>query len=262
MNSFKGLVQKEWLVGKTTLLWLLALQAGFVCLAFFAASYWEVAGLFYLCTWLNMLVQPLFIFSVILSCLHSEGKTMLWIHNPQSAAMLLGSKLSISMFFQVASIFFSACIVFGGMMIPESLFKKGFHNETMLDGGSLLMTAGVLVMVSLALAVFTLFLWIVYHALAGNDVMKPLRVLLISAFCLGMLFFRNWLVSTGLYMKLDELWTVPIISDSSFSMSLDHFEFSFQTGGSLSLLTSGFELIGLVILFLISCWLLDRKIEV
>lgn len=52
------------------------------------------------------------------------------------------------------------------------------------------------------------------------------------------------------------------MSGSSMNMSEFKLELYLEGGGNISLLTSGLDVIGLVLLFLAACWLLDRKIEV
>lgn len=261
LNSFKGLVLKEWLIGKFTLLWLLVSQVGFVFISFLISRYWEVAGVFYMSTWVIMILQPFIMFSLILGCLNYEGKTQLWIYNPQSAAMLLGSKLLSSVLFQGISILFACCLVFVAFRVPTSYFQQDFQLEHMELLG-LLQVGGVMTAVSIVIAVLMMFLWVVYHALARIQLIKNIRWLLVFLLFIGTVILKNWVGHTMLYSKLDDIWAVPAFSGSSFRLSQSKLEFYLESGGNISLLTSGLDVIGLVILFLASCWLLDRKIEV
>ncbi|MGW6298130.1 hypothetical protein [Peribacillus butanolivorans] len=262
MNSFKGLMKKEWLIGKNALLWLLVVQGGLVFISFLASRYWEVAGLFYMCTWLIIMMHPLIMILLILGCLSSDGKTQLWIYNPQSAGMLLGCKLLISMVFQMVSIIFSSCLIFVASTIPVSYFQADFQVENKLGIMGLLKIDAFMLTVSILIAVFLLFLWVVYHALARVHSIKHLRWLFVSALCLGMIILRNEIVNTAFYQKLDEIWLIPAMSGSSMNMSEFKLELYLEGGGNISLLTSGLDVIGFVLLFLAACWLLDRKIEV
>ncbi|WP_375089599.1 hypothetical protein ACDZ29_01610 [Peribacillus sp. RS7] len=262
MISFKGLVQKEWLIGKATLLWLLVAQVGFVFISFLASKFLEVAGLFYMCTWVILFLQPFIMFSLIFGCLNYEGKTQLWIHNPQSAAILLGSKLVSSVLFQVVSILFASCLVFVAFKVPTSYFQQDFQVGNITELGSLLQLGGAMTAVSIVIAVLMMFLWVVYHALARIQLIKNIRWLLVSLLFIGMVLLKNWVGHTMVYRNLDDIWAVPAFSGSSFSLSQAKLEFYIEGGGNISLLTSGLDVIGLVILFLASCWLLDRKIEV
>ncbi|MDM5221865.1 hypothetical protein QUF86_14180 [Peribacillus sp. NJ11] len=262
MNSFKGLVQKEWLIGKSTLLWLLVAQVGFVFISFLVSKFLEVAGLFYMCTWVILFLQPFIMFSLIFGCLNYEGKTQLWIHNPQSAAILLGSKLLSSVLFQVVSILFASCLVIVAFKVPTSYFQQDFQVGNITELGGLLQIGGVMTAVSIGIAVLMMFLWVVYHALARIQFIKNIRWLLVSLLFIGMVLLKNWVGHTMVYQKLDDIWAVPAFSGSSFSLSQAKLEFYIESGGNISLLTSGLDVIGLVILFLASCWLLDRKIEV
>ncbi|MGG4265250.1 hypothetical protein [Peribacillus simplex] len=262
MNSFKGLMKKEWLIGKTTLLWLLVAQVGLVFIVFLLSRYLEVAGLFYLCTSVIMFLQPFFMFSLIFGCLNYEGKTQLWIHNPQSAVMLLGSKLLSSVLFQVVSILFACCLVFVAFRVPTSYFQPDFQMENNSELVGLLQIGGVMTAVSIVIAVLMMFLWVVYHALLKIQLIKNIRWLIVSLLFIGMVLAGNWVGNTKIYKKLDELWAVPAFSGSSFSLSQAKFEFYIESKENISLLTSGLDVIALVILFLASCWLLDRKVEV
>ncbi|MEJ9229118.1 hypothetical protein LAV79_06370 [Peribacillus butanolivorans] len=261
MNSFKGLMKKEWLIGKNALLWLLVVQGGLVFISFLASRYFEVAGLFYMGTWLIMIMQPFIMVSLIFGCLNSDGKTQLWIYNPQSSAILLGSKLLTSVLFQVASILFACFLVFVALRVPTSYFHADFQLERMMGLMSLFKIGGFLTAAGIGIAVLMMFLWVVYHALARIQLIKNVRWLFVSLLFIGMLLLKNWVGNTNLYQKLDDIWVVPALSGSSFSMSQAKLEFFFEAG-NISLLTSGLDVIGLVLLFLASCWLLDRKIEV
>ncbi|MEK4537544.1 hypothetical protein NST21_19760 [Peribacillus sp. FSL K6-1552] len=261
MNSFKGLMKKEWLIGKNALLWLLVVQGGLVFISFLVSRYWEVAGLFYMCTWLIIMMHPLIMILLILGCLSSDGKTQLWIYNPQSAGMLLGCKLLISMVFQMVSIIFSSCLVFVASTIPVSYFQADFQVENSLGIMGLLKVDAFMLTVSIVIAVFLLFLWVVYHALARIHSIKNLRWLLVSALCIGMIMLRDRIVNTVFYQKLDDMWVIKTISETSMTMTDFKLGFYFKAGDT-SLLASGLDVIGVVLLFLASCWLLDRKIEV
>ena len=262
MNSFKGLMKKEWLIGKSTLLWLLVAQVGLVFIAFLASRYLEVAGLFYMCTWMIMFLQPFIMFSLIFGCLNYEGKTQLWIHNPQSAAILLGSKLLIKC--AVSGGFNFICLLFSfvAFRIPTSYFQPDFQVESFSGLVGLLQIGGVMTAVSIVIAVLMMFLWVVYHALARIQLIKNIRWLIVSLLFIGMVLVKNWVGNTKIYMKLDDLWAVPAFNGSSFSLSQAKLEFYLEGRENISLLTSGLDVIALVILFLASCWLLDRKIEV
>lgn len=263
LNSFKGLVLKEWLIGKSTLLWLLVAQVGFVIISFLVSRYWEVAGIFYMSTWVIMILQPFIMFSLIFGCLNYDGKTQLWIYNPQSAAMLLGSKLLSSVLFQVVSILFASCLVFVAFKVPTSYFQQDFQVGSITELGGLLQIGGVMTAVSIVIAVLMMFLWVVYHALARIQLIKNIRWLFVFFLFIGMILLKYWVGNTKVYQKLDEIWAVPAFSgSSSFSLSKTNLEFYLEGGGNISLLTSGLDVIGLLILFLASCWLLDRKIEV
>ncbi|MFE0507705.1 hypothetical protein ACWF7H_06755 [Peribacillus butanolivorans] len=261
MNSFKGLMKKEWLIGKNALLWLLVVQGGLVFISFLASRYWEVAGLFYMCTWLIIMMHPLIMILLILGCLSSDGKTQLWIYNPQSSAVLLGSKLLTSVLFQMVSIIFSSCLIFVASTIPVSYFQADFQVENKLGIMGLLKLDAFMLIVSILIAVFLLFLWVVYHALARVHSIKHLRWLFVSVLCLGIIMLRNEIVNTAFYQKLDDMWVIQTISETSMTMT--DFKLGFYLkAGDTSLLASGLDVIGVVLLFLASCWLLDRKIEV
>ncbi|MFJ7828922.1 hypothetical protein ACQKL0_05820 [Peribacillus sp. NPDC097264] len=261
MKAFRGLMQKEWLIGKSVLLWLLLAQAGLVFVAYLLAKYFEVAGLFYISSPMVMLMHPLIMIFLICSRLNVEGKAQVWLYNPQSSGMLLGSKLLISVLFQGMSLLFACLLTFVTMRIPTSNFGVSFHTESMMSFYNLLQMGIFLMAVSLFLALVMLFLWVVYHALARVSAIKPFRWLIVSLLFIGMVMVGSWYESTAVYQQMDTVWVVDVLSDSSFTMSADNLKFYLNTGG-ISLLTTGLDIITLVLLFLASCWLLDRKIEV
>ena len=139
MKAFRGLIQKEWLIGKTMLLWLLLAQVGFVFIAFFLAKYMDVPGLFYLSSGGLLLIQPLFIIFLILNALHSEGKTPLWLHSPQSSGLLLGSKVLVSVLFQMISFIFACALFLVSLSIPPTSY---YQVDTVMRGIDLLLMCG------------------------------------------------------------------------------------------------------------------------
>ena len=248
-------------MGKSVLLWLVLAQAGFVLVAYVLAKYLGIAGLFYISSPMVMMMHPLIMIFLICSRLNVEGKAQVWLYNPQSSAMLLGSKLLISVLFQGGSLLLACLLTFVTMRIPTSHFGVSFHAESMMSFYNLLQMGIFLMAFSLFLALVMLFLWVVYHALARLSAIKPFRWLIVSLLFIGMVMVGSWYESTAVYQQMDTVWVVDVLSASSFTMSADNLRFYLNTGG-ISLLTTGLDIITLVLLFMASCWLLDRKIEV
>lgn len=261
MKAFRGLIQKEWLIGKTMLLWLLLAQVGFVFIAYFLAKYMDAPGLFYFSSSGILMMQPMIIIFLILNALHSEGKTQLWLHSPQSSGLLLGSKVLVSVLFQMISFMFACGLTLISLSIPTNYFQEYFQVDTVMRGIDLFMLIGNYLVICIFISILVVFLWVIYHALARISAIKKIRWLVVTLLFACMTMLGYWFESSSFYQWMDDIWVVEGLINVSFEMTDVSMDYILNTEKD-SLLTSGLDILSLVLFFLASCWLMDRKLEV
>lgn len=123
---------------------------------------------------LQLLLAPI----MLLSALRQEGKTQLWLYNPQSSKKLILAKMSAVFTFQVVSQLIMALYAF---VIMTFLTYKGEINtlsELLSFKPGLLIHLGIL-SASLYFSFWITFLWTVYHSLGKYPAIRNFRWLII-----------------------------------------------------------------------------------
>ena len=207
-----------------------------------------------------VLFLPLHLFFmpiVVYYLLRMEGKTQLWLYNPQSSAKLLLAKLTIAFLFQLISqvILMGAGFLLIKYLLGQNVFEMIPKMNVFWVNIGLLATA-------FYMAIWTIFLWTVYHSLGRFPAWKNFRwlavVLLIGGYNLiEMLFMKVKTLSNFIH-----IWTIDIHSIV---------EVGYETGKGWEIINETMPVpilpfliypIILLILFLAAGRLLDKKVEV
>lgn len=259
MKPFLGLMKKEWKLGRKSLVWLLLLQMVLVLITYLLGNHYQVPGIMFVGIIPLLLIHILMVPVMLLTLLNVEGKSQLWLHNPQSSILLLGSKLLTGLGLHLISLLFSAVVLVLALMNSSSMLS----NEQMQGYGifELGTVLGVITIFSLFLAVECLLLWVIYHALVKFPQIKNVRWLIITILFFGINFLLNFFQDTALYQSLDEIARVTIFQFNSFSVDTDEFSLAGEVI-DFSLLTFSIDTLFVVGLFYLACWVFDRKLEV
>lgn len=203
-------------------------------------------------------MQPLAIIFLISNALHSEGKTQLWMHSPQSSGLLLGSKVLVSVLFQMISFIFACGLALVSLSIPPTSY---YQVDKVMRGIDLFMLIGNYLVICIFISILVVFLWMTYHSLARISALKKIRWLVVTLLFACMTMLGYWFESSSFYQWMDDIWVVEGLINVSFEMTDVSMDYIVNTEKE-SLLTGGLDILSLVLLFLASCWLMDRKLEV
>ena len=105
MSAFTGLYWKELKIAKVDFFTLLVLMLLVLIAAFSATQYyeepWFMAAAYFFVYVMHFGYLPLFMFA----SLRREGKTQLWLHNPNSGVLLFSAKLAAVLTYYFISLF-------------------------------------------------------------------------------------------------------------------------------------------------------------
>lgn len=258
MLAFQGLLKKDFGISKFWfLLWLIFL-AVFLLIPFLLEIYYHMSLTFLPVAVLLLIgFHAFFLPVMLLSMLRLEGKTPLWLYNPQNSKALFLSKIAVSSIYQlIAQVFLSGV----GLIIYQFNKNQFFIEEADLFKGITVFNIGLLLF-GLYISCWAIFYWTVYHSLGKFPTVKNWRWLVL------LLLFFVFNTITTLLAKIEFLkgiinkWKIPVLMNSNLDFK--------QGGWHIYLNAVDMPVVGLVIyvivafsLFLISCWLLDRKVEV
>ena len=259
MNAFKGLLWKDY---QTSKIWFL----GWLAIIFLIYVIGIVTG--------NVVNNPSVVIvflmmlgvfhiavlpTIVFSMLKLEGNTQLWLHSPQNGFTLIISKIMIAFLYSTLSLLIvDALGMISLVLFPENglfaywPFKEGvFFN--------LIVTT-----VALYFSVWTIFFWTFYHALNKYPALKNIRSLVIVGFIIIYQSIISFFMSLKWVQKLFfESFTVNV--NSGFFFTIGQGEANFGMNGDIipmPILPFLFEGCVMITLFILSCWLLDRKVEV
>ncbi|KYD08796.1 hypothetical protein [Caldibacillus debilis] len=255
MKPFIGLVKKELLLARYWYLTSVIFMALIFLAAFLLGLRYDMPTAFVPFYMLSMIFLLFFMPAMLLSLLRVEGRTQLWLYNPQPSSLLLLGKLAAAFLFQLLS---HLLFILAGILFNLWLEKHGFSPRIPIgEAFSIhLLITGVAVIFSL----WSAFLWTVYHSLGKYPRLKHLRWLIVSAIFLLYCYIESRV------MKLDFVhkWMEPSVkvsgtpslyfSGKGWSVEIDHMPIS--VGGLIY-----FILLSLL-LFYGASKLLDKKVEV
>lgn len=258
MLAFQGLLKKDFHISKNWFFLWIGFLALFLILPFALEVYFH-QPLSFLPIAVIMLLgfHVFFLPGMLLSMLRLEGKTQLWLYNPQNSKLLILSKIVISIAYQLIAQLFITCVGLVIYLFFKDLFILDkadlFIELTTLNAG--------LVLISLYFSLWCLFYWTVYHSLGKYPKMKNWRWLFVVVLFILLSLISSFLESIDVLQDILTKWKIPVIMGASFKYS--------HAGYTLGLNTMNLPVLTLVLyvaisvgLFVISCLLLDRKVEV
>lgn len=255
MGAWVGLLKKEWRLGLPA--FLIPLFLTILCLGLGAYGFYRSG-------------EPLVLMAVALSAIGGhllylpwymaysingeQGKLHLWLHNPQSGYQLLLAKYVCGLITMVLS-----------MTLPYLVLFTLKHHITFLKGDYLLLfgwlTLCFIVFFSLYLTVWGVFLWTLSRTLVPY--FGRLRWLVMF----GLIIVGTWLFSlwesTPLFDVLTHWGALEVdFTKVELKVGGDGFEVGLEEGELIYLGSFLYYSVVIFFVFLLSGWLLDRKVEV
>lgn len=191
---------------------------------------------------LTLLTLPL----ALLFNLNSEGAHLqLFLHNPQSIYRLIGVKIVFCLLLS---------FVYVGVVVLLYTFFTLFYPKQ-IPIFSLMIMSFYSVVISIYPAMILLFLWTLHQIWQTYIGMISILFVILTLFSGSLLF--NWIEGTNFYTRLFE-WG-NIFTPANITTENDAFTFTYAP-----MYTGTFLLNGMVsvMLYVISCYLMDKKVEV
>lgn len=204
-----------------------------------------------------------YLFSYMAHSLQQEKKKLhLWLHNPMSGMGLLLAKLLNGLVAMTITLFITCSIALLAYfsIVDNTFFGTGLSWSAVLRIGFIILIH--IYLISIYFAILFVFFWIIYLMLVRRIGVAPSLVLTLIIF--GVLnYIKGQFEATSLYKYLTHWGAFPV---RSFISSLHlPFKYQFSLDTAPVPMYFGIYIFGAVvtlILFIISCWILDRKVEV
>lgn len=205
----------------------------------------------------------LYLICYIFFSLQAERKKLhLWLHNPLPGYSLLLSKLLNGIIAMSITLFLSSSVVLLGIASMGDIISEEVSWKQIFSIG--IFTEVNLYLFAIDLAVWFIFSWMIYRMLTRRlgIVMSLIITLGITAL---IIYLYAKFETTGLYTTLTQWGEIPLAKFIQYGTNFQAESMSFSTQITESVIHTGtyvFEAIIAVILFFISSWILDRKVEV
>ena len=247
MNAWSGLVRKEFRLGRMGVLVALIVMSIYIGFSFYFS--WKTdPGVLIMMSSTLVMGHIIYLPVYIGLSLHREKHTMHhWLHNPLPGTTLLATKM-LNGFLSLCFSLLIACLFF--------LYAWWVNKEIVDLSFQQVMDTGIFVLVHIILASIYIGLWTLLLSMleiVSKQKLGMWRVLVtVLILLLGPWTWRK-LEATTLYKNLTHWGAIPLTENNLFSMmNFDVLYIGFYI----------FHLVLAILLFLISSWLLDRKVEV
>ncbi|MCM3570686.1 hypothetical protein [Neobacillus mesonae] len=258
MSAFKGLLKKDFGISKFWFLFWLIFLLTLLIIPLGMEIYFHMPLSFLPMAVILLLGGHVFFLpAMLLSLLHLEGKTQLWLYNPQTSKVLFLSKITVSFVYQVIS---QVLLTGVGLTIYQFYKNQFFIEVSTLFKGILVLNAGLL-LIALYMSCWALFYWTIYHSLGKFPAVKNWRWLVVLILFFVLNTISTLIAKVEFIKEIVNKWTIPVLMNTNFNYK--------QGGWEINLNAAEIPLAGIIVyvitafcLFLISCWLLDRKVEV
>ncbi|WP_419881625.1 hypothetical protein ACN6MY_19325 [Peribacillus sp. B-H-3] len=261
MFAFKGLLKKEWLIGKKMLYVLLFLQAAFFVIGYASSWYFRSSSVFTLMMFVMILFHMGGIPAFLCYLLSADGKSQLWLHNPNSSWLLLGAKLIMSLVFHFLSILAACFLAYVVLHFSEDIFRGAAKVIDEPALGDLLALAVTVTASSLFIGSIVLLLWTLYHSLARVRLVRKVRWLAAFLGFAAITVLWNWMTTFAFYKKMESIGSFHFHTAGKFEITAHSVSFSAAENSS-SIMILALRVIFFVFAFWLSARLFDRKIEV
>ncbi|MCM3237116.1 hypothetical protein M3589_05165 [Heyndrickxia oleronia] len=257
MNSLVGLVKKDLMISRFLFIVWFAINILFMIGSFFLSKYMHEPmvpiGIFIMLLVLNTMLIPV----LVSASLRVEGKTQLWLYNPQSSTKLLLSKIITAISYQVISLI----LLFAyGYIVFKFSISSTINLDSILINESFSVSI-FLMALGLYLTFWIMFYWAIYHSLGKFPRIRRVRWLVIVVIFIGLSIIEDLILKIDAFSNLLDKWHFSIGLNPSFQYKNETWDFTF-VNTNFPLIPILIYFIISLILFVITSWLLDKKVEV
>jgi hypothetical protein len=259
MSKWKGLLRKEFHISKTGILVSIALViAGHLIAYVFSLKYNE-PGIMFVPAIVIVALHIFYLTVFMYLSLQAEAKHLhLWLHTSHSASGLLLAKLLTGMIGFLFSFSISGMFAYIGLLKLRGVYFSEETWETILVLKSGLFVGINVALLSIYLAIWLVFYWTIYQLLKRfMTKFSGLVIVMISFFVtwMGKLFQK-----TVLYEKLTKWGYVDIAVFGNIPLERKYV--MMEKMGQFPIGTFVYYSVIAIGLFILSAWLIDRKVEV
>ncbi|WP_404449563.1 hypothetical protein LG307_07805 [Sutcliffiella horikoshii] len=255
-RAFRGLMRKEWLLSKNTFIFLTCFKLFIWAVVLGGCLLTNNYEFLFIATTMIVGIHVIYITMMVGSGLSIEEKSQMWLHNPRSINMILGSKILTGMILQLISLL----VAFLLLGITVIFFRSSI--EHFLTVGSIIQMSVQLTFSGLELAIFYTFYWTVYHSMGKFYYLAKFKVVLFTLFIIAS-FTLILLIEKQLLAGLHSILPVPIEMTQFMNVYIEEDGLSIQSGAEkISLAGILISSIKIMVLYFLSSLLLNKVVEV
>lgn len=256
MAAFTGLLRKDFFVSRKWFITCLMAELLFLSIPFLIDAYTN-APFFIILVFLLILLMfhVFFLPAMLIQSLSFEGKSHIWLYNPQSSKKLLLSKVNVGLIYQLISQLLLTIIGVSLLFY----FKENIHVEGTFIFKAVLLFNLYLIGTAIYFACWIIFYWSVYHLLGRYTKLKGLRWLILITIFIAYKIIRSLLENVDFVNQIINGWTISI--DQKFK-EVSTWSDILPSFVDIPIPMVIFNCLLALGLFFFSSWLLDRKIEV
>lgn len=262
MLAFKGLFIKEL---KLTKGWFIV-GFGILIFSFIAGiglmNYFEETVVFPIISILILVGHVFYLPTYLINSLIIEGRSQLWLHNPNHGAMLFLAKLSAGLVYFLVS--FSIALFIADWQVNHSIYAESFNHFAGEPLPHISLIGIALALFSIYLGIWVLFYWSLYHSLKGVPFLKAFRWPILIGLWVVITAASNYIQNLPFYKKLINIGVIKLepMKTLKFEAGKSSASAGLVDTAEISIMNGLIYTAVVVIVFLISVWLLERKVEV
>ncbi|MCL6605500.1 MAG: hypothetical protein K6T94_21760 [Paenibacillus sp.] len=246
MSAWVALMKKDFKLTRTVFLVGLVMNVLIAMLTIYLGTIAENTLLTFIPLVLAVVLHVIYVPIVVFTSLKTEANQLhIWLHNPQPASRLMLSKIVNGLIMMVISLLM-LYVTTGLLIIPKFNLIETYWTDTRLSG---LFIFPHILMISIMIGVWVMFLWSLYHWLKFKIGRWNWIVVI------GAVIIPAWVAalfeSSNLY-RLATNWGGITYNFSSFSID------PIQTYAGEYL----YNFIFIIGLFFLTAWIIDNKVEV
>lgn len=253
VGTFTGLLRKDWMLSQTWFLRNLLVVFGIWLVSIAIGQYFNELEIPFYALGFIVSLHVFYPLWHILTSLSYEAKTQVWLHNPNSMVLLIGSKLIMAVVSALLSILLSTLLYGISILLFKNLLEMGFSDFVNVTTGVWL--------ASIYIGVWAIFYWSIYCTLIMKMKNKVIVSIIVAVLAYATMIPHTLFSSSALYTTLLEFGPIPInLYQSIFTNNEDEILYEFAlNNASIGLLVfyGGIALL----LFLVSARLVNKKVE-
>ncbi|MGY3716517.1 hypothetical protein ACWE42_13445 [Sutcliffiella cohnii] len=261
MNSYKGLLNKDWLLSKNWMMIGLFIMLGIILISWGFSQYYDNPYILFGVCLTIFSFHIFYIFAFFISSLILEGKTHLWLHSPQSTLALVSSKLLIAVFINVISISIFSLILYVVLKLYKGIIPYS-QVYTNISVDIFFYSIGITI-IGIYFGVLGLFYWVVYQSLGSVTFLKKWKGIVLIVIFLITNYCINKISQWDVYESILQFGPIPIQLVTQFTIGDQESGMSYFGLGPEMLSVGGIATYVTVVLGIIyvSSWLIDKVVE-